>query len=132
MTFTEWMEFISRAFEVVGVAILAIGFLVAIGRAIPLYARTKNASATYRFVRSFFGHSILLGLEVLVAADLIRTVAVDPTLENVAVLGLIVLIRTVLSFSLEVEIDGRLPWRRAAMEAQPTRRTIEEGPLAGH
>jgi hypothetical protein len=60
-----------------------------------------------------FGRSILLGLEFLVAADIIRTVAVQPSLENVAVLGLIVLIRTFLSFSLEVEIDGRWPWRRA-------------------
>jgi uncharacterized membrane protein len=55
----------------------------------------------------------LLGLEVLVAADLIRTVAVDPSLENVATLGLIVLIRTFLSFSLDIEIDGRVPWRAA-------------------
>jgi uncharacterized membrane protein len=58
------------------------------------------------------GHRILLGLEFLVAADIIRTVAVEPSLENVLVLGLIVLIRTFLSFSLEVEIDGTLPWRR--------------------
>ena len=60
-----------------------------------------------------FGRSILLGLEFLVAADIIRTVALQPSLQNVAVLGLIVLIRTFLSFSLEVEIDGRWPWRRA-------------------
>ena len=57
-------------------------------------------------VRRYFGRSILLGIEILVAADLIRTVAVDPTLENVLVLGLIVLIRTFLSFSLEIEMDG--------------------------
>ena len=61
------------------------------------------------------GRSILLGLEFLVAADIIRTVAVQPSLQNVAVLGLIVLIRTFLSFSLEVEIDGRWPWRRAVL-----------------
>jgi uncharacterized membrane protein len=59
-----------------------------------------------------FGRSILLALELLVAADIIRTVAVDPSLRNVGVLGLIVLIRTFLSFSLEVEIDGTWPWRR--------------------
>ncbi len=59
-----------------------------------------------------FGRTILLGLEFLVAADIIRTVAVEPSLENVAVLGLIVLIRTFLSFSPEVEIDGSLSWRR--------------------
>ena len=70
----------------------------------------------YRIVRTVFGRSILLGLEFLVAADIIRTVAVQPSLQNVAVLGLIVLIRTLLSFSLEVEIDSRWPWRRAALE----------------
>jgi uncharacterized membrane protein len=59
------------------------------------------------------GRTILLSLEILVAADLIRTVAVDPSLENVGSLALIVLIRTVLSFSLDVEIEGKLPWRRA-------------------
>jgi uncharacterized membrane protein len=69
----------------------------------------------YRIVRTVFGRSILLGLEFLVAADIIRTVAVQPSLENVAVLGLIVLIRTFLSFSLEVEIDGRWPWQHAVL-----------------
>jgi uncharacterized membrane protein len=71
-------------------------------------------------LRESFGAVLLLALEVLVAADLIRTVAVAPTLENVAVLGLIVLIRTVLSFSLEIEIEGVLPWRRALVTG-PTR-----------
>jgi len=64
-------------------------------------------------LRETFGGVLLLGLEILVAADLIRTVAVAPTLENVGVLGLIVLIRTFLSFSLEIEIEGVPPWRRA-------------------
>ena len=118
MTFTEWMDLISRAFEVIGVAVLVLGFLIAVARSGMQYLRTRDASGSYRTVRSFFGRSILLGLEILVAADLIRTVAVDPTMENVAVLGLIVIIRTVLSFSLEIEIDGRLPWRRAAADAQ--------------
>ena len=69
----------------------------------------------YVVLRSAFGGTLLLGLEVLVAADLVRTVAVAPTLDNVLVLGLIVLIRTVLSFSLETEIEGVAPWRRAQM-----------------
>ena len=67
-------------------------------------------------MRATFGRSVLLGLEVLVAADIIRTVAVEPTIDNLLVLGLLVLIRTFLSWSLEVEIDGRWPWRRAADE----------------
>jgi uncharacterized membrane protein len=66
----------------------------------------------YRNIRGYFGKSILMGLEILVAADLIRTVAVDPTMQNVLVLGLIVLIRTFLSFSLEIEIEGIAPWKR--------------------
>ena len=64
-----------------------------------------------------FERSILLSLEILVAADLIRTVAVQPTLQNVLVLGLIILIRTFLSFSLEIEIEGVAPWRRTALRA---------------
>jgi uncharacterized membrane protein len=76
-------------------------------------AAGQGVEEAYRIVRTVFGRSILLGLEFLVAADIIRTVAVQPSLQNVAVLGLIVLIRTFLSFSLEVEIDGRWPWQRA-------------------
>ena len=67
----------------------------------------------YRLFRQQLGRSILLGLELLVAADIIRTVAVTPTLSSVSVLALIVLIRTFLSFSLELEITGRWPWQKA-------------------
>ena len=74
----------------------------------------EGALRVYRTIRAVFARSILLGLEFLVAADIIRTVAVQPSLENVGVLGLIVLIRTFLSFSLEVELDGRWPWARAS------------------
>ena len=79
--------------------------------------RGGTPAVAYRVVRTVFARTILLGLEFLVAADIIRTVVVQPSLENVAVLGLIVLIRTFLSFSLEVELDGRWPWDRAS-EAQ--------------
>ena len=80
------------------------------------WSGVKGGEEGYRIVRTVFGRSILLGLGFLVAAAIIRTVAVQPSLQNVAVLGLIMLIRTFLSFSLEVEIDGRWPWRRAALE----------------
>ena len=76
------------------------------GLAIRSLRLSKQARVAYQILRTSFGGAILLGLEVLVAADLVRTVAVAPTLENVAILGLIVLIRTVLSFSLEIEIEG--------------------------
>ena len=114
MTFTSTMEDIARGVEVVGVAILIAGGVFALARSAFESVRAGSDHAlTYRRLRSFLGHSILLGLEVLVAADLIRTVAIDPSLKNVGVLGIIVVIRTFLSFSLDIEIDGEVPWRRA-------------------
>ena len=80
-------------------------------------------------LRQAFGGTLLLGLEVLVAADLVRTVAVAPTLDNVLVLGLIVLIRTFLSFSLEIEIEGIVPWRRALMSGAATLRRASANAL---
>jgi uncharacterized membrane protein len=112
MSLARTAEEIARAVEVLGIATLVVGLLVALVQAARRLAGQGGGEEAYRVVRTVFGRSILLGLEFLVAADIIRTVAVEPSLENVAVLGLIVLIRTFLSFSLEVEIDGRLPWRR--------------------
>jgi uncharacterized membrane protein len=112
MSLARAAEEIARAIEVLGIATLVLGLLVAVVQAARRLAGGGGGEEAYRVVRTVFGRSILLGLEFLVAADIIRTVAVEPSLENVAVLGLIVLIRTFLSFSLEVEIDGRLPWRR--------------------
>jgi uncharacterized membrane protein len=106
------MDHISRAFEWIGVAIIAVAFVIACAVAVRDLRRGVGGGAVYRGSRGLFGRGILLGLEVLVAADLIRTVAVEPTAENVIVLGLIVLVRTVLSFSLDVEIEGVLPWRK--------------------
>jgi uncharacterized membrane protein len=112
MGFEEAMGAIARGVEVFGILTLVLGLAAALVRAGLALVGGKGAGEGYRIVRTVFGRSILLGLEFLVAADIIRTVAVQPSLENVAVLGLIVLIRTFLSFSLEVEIDGRWPWRR--------------------
>jgi uncharacterized membrane protein len=80
--------------------------------AVRSWRRDRDGAAAYQRLRATFGGVILLGLEILVAADLVRTVAVAPTLQNVAILGVIVLIRTFLSFSLEIEIEGVPPWRR--------------------
>jgi uncharacterized membrane protein len=113
------MENISRAFEWVAVVVLILGFALAVLSVARDVLRGTPGETTYRRGRAVLGRGILVGLEVLVAADLIRTVAVEPTLENVGVLGIIVLIRTVLSFSLDVEIDGVLPWRRNARPGQP-------------
>ena len=116
MGFEEAMDAIARGVEILGILTLVLGLAVALVRAGRALAGGRGGGEGYRIVRTVFGRSILLGLEFLVAGDIIRTVAVQPSLQNVAVLGLIVLIRTFLSFSLEVEIDGRWPWRRAGLE----------------
>lgn len=109
--FEDWMEVVVHAFEVAGVGILVVGFLVALFGAARTMSRGERQSA-YEQVRHNVGRAILLGLEVLIIADIVETITIDPTLEGAAALGLIVLVRTFLSFSLEVELDGVLPWRK--------------------
>jgi uncharacterized membrane protein len=113
VTFTQVMNHAAQVFEGVGATVLAVGFVLALVVSVRDWRRSGQPAEAYRALREVFGGALLLGLEILVAADLIRTVAVAPTVKNVAVLGLIVLIRTFLSFSLQIEIDGALPWRKA-------------------
>lgn len=109
MTFIEVVETVGTVIDAVGVAVIAIGGVLAAG--IALGRLFRKTGGTYRVFREQLGRSILLGLEFLVAADIIRTVAVTPTGQSVAVLAGIVAIRTFLSWSLEVEISGRWPWQ---------------------
>ena len=111
-TYTSVMLQVAQGFEVVAALILIVGLVFAFVLAARSLARGRDGKTAYQTLRRTFGGVLLLGLEVLVAGDLLRTVAVEPTLQNVAVLGLIVLIRTFLSFSLEIEIEGVPPWRR--------------------
>jgi len=109
VTFVGLVEVVGKGIDAAGVVVIVLGGLAATAMAgTRLVARDVN---TYRRYRQQLGRSILLGLELLVAADIIRTVAVTPTLTSVAVLAGIVLIRTFLSFSLELEITGRWPWQ---------------------
>ncbi len=112
-SFTTAMDHVAQGFEALGALILIVGVAYSLVLAVLAWRRSGSARPAYTALRQAFGGSLLLSLEILVAADLIRTVAVAPTVDNVLVLGLIVLIRTFLSFSLEIEIDGVLPWRRA-------------------
>ena len=111
--FRQLMEIIGTAVDGVGVSIVAVGALVATARL--LVPRAHNVGNYYSSFRQDIGRAILLGLEFLIAGDIIRTVVVAPTIQNVLVLGLIVLIRTFLSLSLQLEIEGRLPWRREGL-----------------
>jgi len=133
-TFAEAMELVSRFFEAIGAFVLVAGLIFSVVLAIRSQRRTRDAVTTYRVLRQSFGAAILLGLEMLVAADLVRTVAIAPTIENVTVLGIIVLIRTILSLSLITEIEGVVPWRRAATSgaaylAQAAKRSDESAQL---
>jgi uncharacterized membrane protein len=108
MTFYEAIEAVGKAIDGTGVAVIAIGALMAAAWAV---TRLRSGDGdVYRSFRERLGRSILLGLEFLVAADIIRTVAVTPDAKSVAVLGGIVLIRTFLSFSLQLEVTGYWPW----------------------
>jgi uncharacterized membrane protein len=122
VTFESAMEFVVRAFEGAGVAILAIGSLRALVVAVGSWSR-GDRDDVYQRTRQRIGQAILLGLEVLIIADIVQTVTIDPTLESAATLGLIVLVRTFLSFSLEIELEGVAPWhrRRAQREGDGTR-----------
>ena len=110
MSFQELMELVGKAVDAAGVAIIVVGVMVATVLALRLLLRQQGGA--YESYRRLLGRSILLGLEFLVAGDIIRTVVVMPTFRSVGVLALIVVIRTFLSFSLELEITGRWPWQK--------------------
>ena len=114
------IEIIGVAIDSAGVLVVVLGALIATGRF--LIQRAKAPGDGYRLYRQDLGRAILLGLEFLIAGDIIRTVVVAPTLQNVLVLGLIVLIRTFLSMSLQLEIEGKLPWVRQSAEASSAAR----------
>jgi len=114
----EVATFVAKLFELSGMGVVVFGTLVAMGKFVfgalgrPAAGESGDERGLVSTFRRVLGRSILTGLELLVAADIIRTVAIEPTMESVLVLGLIVLIRTFLSFSLEVEIDGKWPWQQ--------------------
>jgi uncharacterized membrane protein len=111
MRFEEWMEHVVHAFEVAGVGILAIGSIAALVGAARDLSRGERGVA-YEHARQNVGRAVLLGLEVLIIADIVQTITIDTTIESAGTLALIVLVRTFLSFSLEIELEGVVPWHR--------------------
>lgn len=108
-TVQHYVEWAALFIEVTGVIVMIVGPLFALWR---YFMNRHEDGSSYRTFRHDLGKAILLGLEFLVAGDIIATVSTDPTLENVLVLGLIVLIRTFLSLSLQVELEGKWPWQK--------------------
>lgn len=110
MAFSEVVEGVGTVLDGIGVAVIVLGVVLATARCVA--SRGQSGSTVYSAYRRRLGRAILLGLEFLVAADIIRTVAIEPTLEGVAILAGIVAIRTFLSFALELEISGHWPWQQ--------------------
>lgn len=106
---------VALTFETIGAVAMVAGFVIAVVLGIRSLRRGDGGQAAFQVLRTTLGSAILLGLEVLVAADLIRTITSKPSLEDALILGLIVVIRTVLSMSIQIEIEGVLPWRRALL-----------------
>jgi len=115
MTFEETMENIAKGFEAVGVGVIVVGGLVAMVMGLKDF---RNMNRFFSDVRKDFGRPLILGLEILVAADIIKTITVEASLESVLVLGILVAVRIALSFSLDIEVDGILPWRRVETQAK--------------
>ena len=115
MDYNHVMEDIGDVIDAAGVAVIVVGMLISTGGAV--IELRRHETGIYRHFRQQLGRTILLGLELLVVGDIVRTVAAQPTITSVAILAIIVLIRTFLSFSLEIELTGYWPWQRKA--AQP-------------
>ena len=113
MTYEQYIDDVVKVVETVGTGIMVIGGLGAFLAFLRDAAADSSRAGSYERLRRNLGRCILLGLEVLIVADIVRTVVVDQTFESVTVLGIIVLIRILLSFSLDVEIDGAWPWNRS-------------------
>ena len=117
MDYNHVVENIGEVIDGAGVAVIVVGMLISAGAAAVQLGR--HETGIYRHFRVQLGRTILLGLELLVIGDIVRTVAAEPTLMSVAVLAIIVLIRTFLSFSLEVELTGRWPWQSGTAVRPP-------------
>jgi uncharacterized membrane protein len=121
----EIIVVISEVIDFAGVVIIALGAFLGVILCAQDLLRQERAVDAYSRLRTFIGRSLLLGLEFLVAGDIIKTVAIEPTFDSVIVLAIIVLVRTALSLSIDVEIDGRWPWQAAQQasltEAAPVR-----------
>ena len=107
---TQYIDMIAKVIEFIGVMIMVLGLVFALYQT--LRALGSFNQAVYVAIRQTVGKSILLGLEVLIAADIMATVVTEPTLRDVQVLAVIVLIRTFLSLSLQVELEGHFPWQK--------------------
>jgi uncharacterized membrane protein len=117
MAYNDVIEKVGMGIDAAGVAVMVTGAAIAFTSA--AVQQSRHETGVYRRLRQQLGQTILLGLELLVAGDIVRTVAGTPDLTSVAILAGVVLIRTFLSFSLEVELSGRWPWQKRETDPSP-------------
>ncbi|NDK90388.1 DUF1622 domain-containing protein [Gordonia desulfuricans] len=115
MDIEEVFANVAVAFEAIGAFAMVVGFVIAVVLSARSLNRKEGGAQAFSVLRSTLASAILLGLEILVAADLLRTITSKPSVEDALILGLIVVIRTVLSMSIQIELEGVLPWRRAML-----------------
>jgi uncharacterized membrane protein len=127
----SWIEDAALAMEWLAIVVIVVGIVFGGVRFAIALLRRSNAAANYNAFKAFMGRTLLLGLEILVAADVVRTVALEPTLQNVGTLGVLVVIRTFLSWSVSVEIEGRWPWQGAQAEREKEG-PVEQSAAPGH
>jgi len=109
MELPRFYRVVADALEFIGVAVIAIAFIGGMARALRHF--WQDRAGAYEFLKSYIGRALLLGLEFLVAADIVRTIMIETTIRAVLALGLLILVRTVLSWSVVVEIEGCWPWQ---------------------
>ncbi len=118
MDYEHGMSDLVKVFELLGVSILVVASAIAFVRFVLAVVRGRTGLDAFLALRAGLGRGILLGLEILVIADIIRTIVVDPTLSSALSLGLIVVVRIVLSFAIDIEVDGVVPWRKAELQRE--------------
>lgn len=116
----SFVDVTSVALEIAGISAIAFGALISTLLALGQYIRHKSAHSIYRGLRRQLSRGILLGLEFLIAADIIRTVAIEPSFRSLGLLSIIVVVRTFLSFTLQLEISGKWPWEHKTEANAPT------------
>ncbi len=115
-TFLETVySLVASGFEMLGAFAMVIGFVIAGVLSVRALLRDEGGAAAFKVLRVTVGSAILLGLEILVAADLVRTITSKPSIDEALILGMIVVIRTILSMSIQIEIEGVLPWKKALL-----------------
>jgi uncharacterized membrane protein len=127
MSFDHDVHEVVQVVEGIGVAVLVLGALFVLGRSAVLYLIPDRRKGAWVYARRHLGRVLLLGLEILIISDIINTVIVEPTASSVLVLGTIVIIRILLSWSLDVEIDGVWPWRKHQLSSERAKGAEEEG-----